>query len=593
MAIEIGLLMMPMSSSLAVAKNNKTNFKRTKMNLDESAGINVGNMKSQSMSFGGTRMPPKKILAQKTSLLASPAASSRCHLYHHLCPSMVLILPPPSKLPPVCMLLFFALFTLVLSFQVDERAAASNPSAASDNSDAIDLFAWARQHGAKIADSIEIRTTKYGIRGIVAKNDIPANTELILIPYHLQLGVRQLAEGNDEEMQELARNLPWEYILENELSFVPLSVALIAEKRKGAENSIFWPFLQTLPQSCNNAVGAVLSGEEDLKDIINWAPHVVGKMQRRRIGIKHLHETLAPPSVSFDDLRWAATNVCSRGLVRKRIMELSPDEIKRVGEFAASDRSRMLPIIDMVNHGQDANAWVGHLSHGNEDSNDFSTSLKSLRDIEAGEELLFDYGPGGGEKISNDRLLLDYGFVLPGHTHRVSIGFEELDAAISALNKYRVGMKDVPKKDLEGLDALIKFLYKQASEAQDGAPLVFVAGEPSVHTLAVAAAMACRDHADVTRVLQPVQQIQTNGQYDASLLSSEVVESCTEVQKEFARFVLKTAADMALNKRPPVSEGDCADPGGSAESSSFATNVAREYSTMCREMLKGVANMER
>ena len=46
--------------------------------------------------------------------------------------------------------------------------------------------------------------------------------------------------------------------------------------------------------------------------------------------------------------------------------------IDSIGEFAASDRSRMLPVIDLVNHGslELANVQVGHFSHEDDDSND-------------------------------------------------------------------------------------------------------------------------------------------------------------------------------------------------------------------------------
>lgn len=112
---------------------------------------------------------------------------------------------------------------------------------------------------------------------------------------------------------------------------------------------------------------------------------------------------------------------------------------------------------------------VGHLSSSGSssaDDNDFSTSLISTRDIKQGEELLFDYGGGGSgtgggdegektkmKKISNDRLLLDYGFVLPKHTDRVSISLEEFQVAMSELDlsMMREGMSKVPERDKKEL----------------------------------------------------------------------------------------------------------------------------------------------
>ena len=116
-------------------------------------------------------------------------------------------------------LLSFILLVLLLpitatTFKTDssvgELSTSSSTSAHNNNNNhddttAIDhLFEWAKQHGAKISSSIQVQQSSSGGRGLYATQDIPANTELITIPYHLQLGVRQLAMGSDIEMQE-----PW------------------------------------------------------------------------------------------------------------------------------------------------------------------------------------------------------------------------------------------------------------------------------------------------------------------------------------------------------------------------------------------------
>jgi len=87
-----------------------------------------------------------------------------------------------------------------------------------------------------------------------------------------------------------------------------------------------------------------------MNNLINWSLNIANKVRQKRVGITSIHESIAPTSVSIEELTWAASNVCSRSLVRKRIMELTSDETNRVGEFAASDHSRMLPVIDLVNH---------------------------------------------------------------------------------------------------------------------------------------------------------------------------------------------------------------------------------------------------
>ena len=485
-----------------------------------------------------------------------------------------------------CTLLSYS-FVVLAGFKAEEitSAATSLTSVTHVNDDKeVDLFAWAKQNGAKIADSIEIKTTPYGGRGLFAKRHIPANTELIQIPYHLQLGIRQLAEGNDKEMQSMARNLPWVFIMENELFFLPLGIALAAERRKG-EDSIFFPFFVTMPE-CDNAVSGTC--DIDLSELMIWAPNIAKIVKQRRLGMKKVHDSVAPSSLSIDELRWAVTNVCSRSLIRKRIKKLTSEQVNTVGEFCASDHSRMLPIIDLVNHGSLnlANVWVGHLSHDGDGTNDFSTSLKSLRDIAAGEELLFDYGGSSVEKISNDRLLLDYGFVLPDHMDRVSISLEELSTAISEMLDMN-RMNNVPISERRRLNDLIASLVKQVPKAQQDIPISFASNdEPTIHAHAITICMTCRMRDDVVRLLN-LLDIAEKQNIDMKLLPDQIVKGCSELQREFARYALKVAAGLALAQRTDISKENKPD-----EISKFDT-ICRSYSKMCRESLQRVADMSR
>ena len=484
-----------------------------------------------------------------------------------------------------CLLSSYYAFIIVSGFNADEKSPAAIPIASvshPSHNNEIDLFAWAKQNGARIADSIEIKTTSYGGRGLFAKRHIPANTELIQIPYHLQLGIRQLAEGNDKEMQNMARILPWKFVMENELFFLPLSIALAAERRKG-EDSTFWPFFISMPE-CDNAVSGHC--DIDLSDLLIWAPNVAKIVKRRRLGVQEIYDLVAPSSLSINELRWAATNVCSRSLIRKRIKELTSDQVNKVGEFCSSDHSRMLPIIDLVNHGSLAlaNVLVGHISHYDGETNDFSTSLKSLRDIAAGEELLFDYGGNGVEKISNDRLLLDYGFILPDHMAGVSISLEELSSAISEMLDMN-RLNDVPVSDRKRLNYLIALLVKQVPKSQQDIPISFASNdEPTIHAHAITICMTCRLKDDVVCLLNLLGEIESRD-IDMKLLPNQIVKGCSDLQREFARYTLKVAAGLALAQRAHVSK--------KADEKNKFVRICRSYSKMCCESLQRVADMSR
>ena len=72
--------------------------------------------------------------------------------------------------------------------------------------------------------------------------------------------------------------------MENELFFIPLGIALLSEKRKGAF-STFWPFLQSLPV-CSNALGE--GSDSDLSSLRIWAPDIASKILQRRRGLQEI-----------------------------------------------------------------------------------------------------------------------------------------------------------------------------------------------------------------------------------------------------------------------------------------------------------------
>ena len=153
-----------------------------------------------------------------------------------------------------------------------------------------------------------------------------------MLPAHLQLGVGQLAEADDEEMRSLARDLPWQDMIRTGLTFIPCAIALCAERRRGSD-SLFDEYLSQLPESLNNAVACCEGGfghdSSDSRfdapaDLGVWAPTTAAKAQTKRNAMRVLHSTLVPPSLPMRDLCWASAIVSSRGLVRKRARALTP-----------------------------------------------------------------------------------------------------------------------------------------------------------------------------------------------------------------------------------------------------------------------------
>ena len=133
---------------------------------------------------------------------------------------MSILLRPLSFILLVLLLPITATTFKITDSSVGELSTSSSTSAHNNNKNhddttAIDhLFEWAKQHGAKISSSIQVQQSSSGGRGLYATQDIPANTELITIPYHLQLGMRQLGMGSDmSRCKNHGQIIAWEYII--------------------------------------------------------------------------------------------------------------------------------------------------------------------------------------------------------------------------------------------------------------------------------------------------------------------------------------------------------------------------------------------
>ena len=370
-----------------------------------------------------------------------------------------------ERRPPARTMRALLLYTAV-AVSADALATPAAVATASEKA----LFAWARSRGARISESVEVRTTKYGGRGLFAASDIPADAALVTIPGDLQLGVRTLALGGDAEIQALARALPWRDVLAAEVTFLPCALALVAERRRG-DASAFKPYLDALPATYANAMAP--GGDDAASGPLDaWAPGVALRARTRRRAVAAIAEDLAPKSVSTEDLRFASAVVCSRSLTRKREWDVDDEARGRIGPGAALDRSRLLPVIDLVDHGGDAaNVEAKHVEvaakegaapgphlfadvsaeAGSCEEDPFSTSLVAARKIAAGEELLLDYGRG------LDRFLLDYGFLPDGAgPPTVEVDLEaDLVPALAQAADARSGMRSVGEDEVAEIRALI------------------------------------------------------------------------------------------------------------------------------------------
>jgi hypothetical protein len=271
------------------------------------------------------------------------------------------------------------------------------------------LIGWAVGRGARVSDAIIVRdATPASPRGLFAVRAVEEGDELIMLPERLQCGVNGLAAGADMRLQQMVGELNIGF------QTVRCAVALCAEVRLGSA-SFFHAYIEGLPTPSNlwapdptgSGWGYDSSATSDETPELRAYPSVAASATSMRAGLRTLHARHAPPELSLHELCWAASIASSRAF-KVRAPVGTDEQAARLG-WRATDTTRLLPLIDLANHaaGEGANAALGDTSR---QPWKYSVRLVATRAIAVGEEVTLDYG-GGGKPISNERLLLEYGFL--------------------------------------------------------------------------------------------------------------------------------------------------------------------------------------
>jgi len=338
---------------------------------------------------------------------------------------------------------------------------------------------------------------------------VPAGTVLLTLPGALQLGVGSASKGSESD--GTASGEAGRSILSVLLDATPvamrslrLGISLWSEIKRGAA-SPFAPYLDLLPEtlSCCLAPGYTAEASEALRA---WPP-TAARVTAMRAALRAQHATLrraaAVASVeapTLDELGWASAIAGSRAY---RV---------RGSRGQAGDSACLLPIIDLANYAPSvqANAELRNAPTGEAlgaSADPLAVSLYASRDLQAGTEVLIDYG--SGTPLTNERLLLEYGFVLPPDRGSldslelpfgaIAIGMQAIAGAegeASAVGAADGGAGAAEATTSEG-DHRILLLRQQQLLAELGdierAGLVFAAdGAPNEATHALALILAAR-----------------------------------------------------------------------------------------------------
>ena len=347
-----------------------------------------------------------------------------------------------------------------------------------------DLFDWARRQGAYVGTMLAASSeTADRPRGLIVTSDVAEGEVLLTLPSTLQLGL-DTCKG----VPALLKAVPpamWS---------ARLGLAALHEAKRGSD-SAFEPYLAALPATLTSclAPGHESSGSAALAP---WPP-TAQRAKAMRESLRSLHATLVarakadgaaidpPPSV--DELGWATAIAGSRAY---RV---------RGERGQGGDAARLLPLVDLANYAtaESANAELRNApaeSSPGGSTDPFAVSLYASRPIAANSDVLIDYG--FGSPISNERLLLEYGFVLDPHPHdTLTLPFGAIAVGLQQLED---GAPIAEGDDADALAMRQQALLSKLGDVEEAGLVFEASGTPNEATYALALVLSARRAAELT-----------------------------------------------------------------------------------------------
>ncbi|KAL6187532.1 hypothetical protein ACLB2K_038930 [Fragaria x ananassa] len=269
-----------------------------------------------------------------------------------------------------------------------------------------DLIKWVRREGGFVHEAVKIaQDASFGL-GLVATDEIPKGSELVVLPEHVPLRFGSLesdgGDGADAVLANLARQVP------DELWVMKLGLKLLQERAR--VGSFWWPYIGNLPEAFS--VPIFFPGE-DIKNL-QYAPVLYQVNKRCRFLLEFEQEVrralednkpsdhpFGGQAVGASALGWAMSAVSSRAfrLYGKKLADGNYDDVPM-----------MLPLIDMCNHSFKPNARILQ----DQDDRNKKMLVKVVAETEIKQNDCLELNYGG---LSNDLFLLDYGFVVPSNPY--------------------------------------------------------------------------------------------------------------------------------------------------------------------------------
>lgn len=236
-----------------------------------------------------------------------------------------------------------------------------------------------------ITDSLKLKKTKLGVRGIITNKTIPTGMLIISIPSEFMITASKI-----EKNKYIAKLLDIKSILKSPVQSLIATYLYICLYKK----NIWYPYIKTLPNVTNYPI--FMNKIE--KDLISDS--LFGQ-EIKRMEDSHLHDyTIIINNIDpviKNNFSLKMFNICKIWTV-SRIFNIN------------SDISGLVPYADLINHSSKNNILYTY----NKETDTFDLIATKL--IKKGQELLNNYGTK-----SNEQLLLNYNFILPKNKSRVII----------------------------------------------------------------------------------------------------------------------------------------------------------------------------
>ena len=281
----------------------------------------------------------------------------------------------------------------------DDEIAANDAKARLQSSVLATFGAWFASRGGATHSCLRMTFRPNSGWSLEADSAIGKGEQLVKLPKKLMLSCD--SEDVSAPLREVMSRVP------SDLWSSKLGLLLVRE-RIAAQHSLFAPYITLLPSVHE---GNPLFFQHDAVVDLQYAP-LVAQIRKRS---KFLVQLVGRGATVDDGEDFVNAEHPDR---RRVVMEVDANALGWASACASSRAFKvrgptstpsMLPVIDVCNHSFTPSAAVRLLESGDGD-----VELVATRDLDAGEAIELNYG-----NLSNDDLLLDYGFIIENNPYDV------------------------------------------------------------------------------------------------------------------------------------------------------------------------------